>query len=179
MSPIYSCARFVAFVVTILSFVVVAQENLRAQLSPEYRKWLDEDVRWIINSQERKQFMKLTSDQSRDQFVIDFWERRNSTPGAKENPFKEEHYRRLAFSNEHFAEGVPGWRTDRGRIYIVYGPPDSIVAHPSTATSSADEIWLYHHMKGGGDEVTLKFVDNCQCGDYHLQSDLPNNEWRN
>jgi GWxTD domain-containing protein len=176
MRPIYFCAGFLALAITMLSRAVVGQESLGAQLTPEYRKWLDEDVRWIMKPQERRQFLNLTSNQSRNQFVIDFWERRNPTPGSKENSFKKEHYHRLAFSNEHFAAGVAGSKTDRGRIYVVYGPPDSIVTHDSSSSSPRDEVWLYRHMKGGGDEVTLKFVDDCYCGGYCLQNEPPNNE---
>src|SRR5690242_5906905 len=95
-----------------------------AQLSPEYRKWLTEDVRWIISNQERQSFLQRNSDEDRDRFVATFWEQRNPTPGSQPNPFKEEHYRRLAFANQHFAATAPGWKTDRGRVYILYGPPD-------------------------------------------------------
>lgn len=87
-----------------------------------YKKWLEEDVAWIITDQERADFAKLSTDKQRDEFVVAFWERRNPTPGSTENKFKEEHYRRLAYANSHFANGVPGWKTDRGRKYILYGP---------------------------------------------------------
>ena len=176
LRPLRFSAPSVVLMAVILCVAAIAQEALRVQLSPEYRKWLDEDVRWIMKPQERRQFLSLTSNQSRNQFVIDFWERRNPTPGSKENSFKKEHYHRLAFSNEHFATGVAGSKTDRGRIYVVYGPPDSIVTHDSSSTSPRDEVWLYRHMKGGGYEVTLKFVDDCYCGGYCLQNEPPNNE---
>ena len=87
-----------------------------------YKKWLSEDVRWIITDQERADFKRLSTDKQRDDFVVAFWERRNPIPGSSENKFKEEHYRRLAYANTHFAAGVPGWKTDRGRRYILYGP---------------------------------------------------------
>jgi GWxTD domain-containing protein len=87
-----------------------------------YAKRLDEDVVWIISKQERIDFEKLSTDRQRDEFVVAFWERRNPSPGSTENKFKEEHYRRLAYANTHFAAGVPGWKTDRGRRYILYGP---------------------------------------------------------
>jgi len=88
-----------------------------------YKKWLEEDVAWIITGQERADFVKLSTDKQRDEFVVAFWERRNPRPGSSENKFKEQHYRRLAYANTHFAAGVPGWKTDRGRMYILYGPP--------------------------------------------------------
>ena len=169
-------AFVIAFAVTILSVSALSQDTSRVPLGPEYRKWLTEDVHWIIRSQERQSFLNLTSDRARDQFVASFWERRNPSPGSQENAFKEEHYRRLAFANEHFAAGIPGWKTDRGRIYIIYGPPDSIAAHPLASTESALEVWFYRHLRGK-DSVSLKFVDACRCGDYHLQTELPSDEW--
>jgi GWxTD domain-containing protein len=102
-------------------------------MSPEsklpeiYKKWLEEDVRWIISDKERADFKQLSSDKQRDDFVIAFWERRNPTPAAQHNQFKEQHYQRLAYANTHFAESAPGWKTDRGRIYILFGPPDKVV----------------------------------------------------
>ena len=142
-----------------------------AQLNPEYRKWLSEDVRWIITDQERKSFAGLKNDEDRDHFVAAFWERRNPTPGSQPNPFKEEHYRRLAFANNHFAASAPGSMTDRGRVYIVYGPPDSIQMQAST--TYPQQVWVYRHMQGKTDEVQLKFVDRCQCGDYRLETPIP------
>jgi GWxTD domain-containing protein len=92
-----------------------------------YEDWLDEDVRWIISPEERAAFHQLASDEARDQFIEAFWQRRDPTPDTLENEFKQEHYRRILYANEHFAAGaVPGWETDRGHIYIVYGPADQI-----------------------------------------------------
>ena len=150
-----------------------SQDSNPAQLAPEYQKWLTEDVHWIIKSREQNAFLKLTSDPERDQFVTQFWERRNPHPDSNENSFKQEHYRRLAFSNEHFAAGIPGDKTDRGRIYVVFGPPDSIVKHPAKSTSRPDEIWEYRHIPGKGHNVNFKFVDRCACGNFELDSDLP------
>src|SRR5208282_5468082 len=94
---------------------------LKIELSKTYRKWLDEDVRWIITDEEKSAFMQLSNDEERDQFIEAFWQRRDPTPDTEENEFKEEHYRRIAYANEHFAAGIPGWKTDRGRTYIVFG----------------------------------------------------------
>lgn len=91
-----------------------------------YKKWLEEDVRWIITDQERADFKKLADDKERDRFIAEFWERRNPTPGRSRNIVKEEHYQRLAYVDQHFSEDVPGWKTDRGRVYIMWGPPDDI-----------------------------------------------------
>ncbi len=100
------------------------------KLGGVYKKWLDEDVRWIITDEELSAFKKLTNNAERDMFIEGFWQRRDPTPDTAENEYKEEHYRRIAYANEHFAAGMPGWRTDRGRIYIMYGPPTSIDSHP-------------------------------------------------
>lgn len=151
-----------------------AQQELYPGLPPAYQKWIDEDVRWIISTQEREAFLKLASNNERDHFVIEFWERRNPNPGSKDNPFKEEHYRRMAFSNAHFAEKMPGWKTDRGRVYIVYGPPDSIIKHSSLGTNPPEEVWSYRHMPGAHGDVSLQFVDHCVCGEYALEKNPPN-----
>jgi GWxTD domain-containing protein len=139
-------------------------------LSPEYSKWLNEDVGYIIDDVERTAFLRLTTDQERDKFVVQFWERRNPTPGAA-NKVKEEHYRRLAYANQHFAAGVPGWRTDRGHIYIVYGPPDEKESHPRG--NGSVEIWLYHHVEGIGNNATITFVDSTGRGDFRLAPGAP------
>ena len=131
-----------------------------------WRKWLNEDVVYIITDQERADAGMLTTDQERDDFVGAFWERRNPTPGSAENPFKEEHYRRFAYANEHFGAGVPGWRTDRGRLYIVHGAPASIDSHPTL--SPPVEEWHYGFIEGMGKDVTFRFVDTCHYGEYRL-----------
>ncbi|HLM83502.1 MAG TPA: GWxTD domain-containing protein [Terriglobales bacterium] len=157
---------------------------LKIELSKTYRKWLDEDVRWIITDQERSAFMQLSNDEERDQFIEAFWQRRDPTPDTEENEFKEEHYRRIAYANEHFAAGIPGWKTDRGRMYIVFGPADEIDSHPSGGTYQRPmeegggetstfpfETWRYRYIEGIGQEVIIEFVDSCMCGDYHMTID--------
>ena len=86
---------------------------------------------YIITDAERNAFKSLQSDPELEHFIEQFWQRRDPTPGTVENEFKEEHYRRIAYANDHFAGGIPGWKTDRGRIYITYGPPDEKESHPS------------------------------------------------
>ncbi|MGA7766775.1 MAG: GWxTD domain-containing protein [Candidatus Sulfotelmatobacter sp.] len=108
---------------------VARNASLNGSIPQLYEKWLHEDVRWIITDQERADFKSLSTDKQRDDFVIAFWKRRNPTPGSPENRFKETHYQRIAYANQHFAAGIPGWKTDRGRIYIVYGPPDELEYH--------------------------------------------------
>lgn len=157
---------------------------LKQELGKTYKKWLDEDVRWIITDEERSAFMQLSNDEERDQFIEAFWARRDPTPDTPENEFKEEHYRRIAYANEHFAAGIPGWKTDRGRIYIMYGPADEIESHPSggtydrpmeegggTTSTFPFEDWRYRYLEGVGQEVIIEFVDTCMCGDYHMTMD--------
>jgi GWxTD domain-containing protein len=166
--------------------------NSAQNLSP-YQRWLSEEVPYIITDEERSAFKKLSTDEEREAFIEQFWERRNPNPGSPENKFKEEYYRRIAYANEHYAGGIPGWKTDRGRIYIVYGPPDEIDAflHGSASHNFAKptQIWRYRHIQEyappkqvivqGRTElkaqttdrlnVTMKFVDVCSCGDYRLE----------
>jgi GWxTD domain-containing protein len=155
-----------------------------AELKGEYKKWLDEDVRWIITDEESKAFKNLANDEERDQFIEQFWLRRNPNPDSPDNEFRDEHYARIAYSNEHFAAGKPGWLTDRGHIYIAYGKPDSIDSHPSggnydrpmeegggNTSTYPFEIWHYRYLEGVGDNIDIEFVDTCMCGDYHATID--------
>src|SRR5215472_11470307 len=159
-------------------------KSLKRELSKEHRKWLDEDVRWIITDDERKAFMQLSNDEERDKFIEAFWDRRNPNPDSEDNEFKDEHYRRIEYANEHFAAGVPGWKTARGRIYIIYGPPDETDSHPSGGTYERPmeegggetstypfEDWRYRYIEGIGQEVIIEFVDPCMCGEYHMTMD--------
>ena len=163
-------------------------KSLYKELNPTDKKWLDEDVRYIITDEEREAFLKLSNEEERDAFIEQFWLRRDPTPDTPENEFKEEHYRRIAYANEHFASGVPGWRTDRGRIYIVFGPPDEIDAHPSGGTYERPyeegggetstypfEDWRYRYIEGIGNEVIIEFVDQCMCNEYKISTN-PNDK---
>ncbi len=161
-----------------------AKKELRKELKGPYRKWLDEDVPYIITDDERKAFLSLSNDEEREAFIESFWQRRNPNPDSPENEFRDEHYRRIQYANDHFAAGKPGWKTDRGHIYIAFGPPDSIDSHPAgglyerpmeegggeTATFPF-EIWHYRYIEGIGDNIDIEFVDSCQCGDYHFTID--------
>jgi GWxTD domain-containing protein len=146
--------------------LAAAQVAPRKEIPPAYRKWLNEDVVWIITDEERADFKKLTTDEQGDEFVAAFWERGNPNPSSAENKFREEHYRRIAYANLHFGSGIPGWKNDRGRIYIMYGPPDSIESNPGFSPPS--EVWHYACLKGIGRNVVLDFIDNCRCGEYAL-----------
>lgn len=159
------------------------RKELRKELKGAYKTWLNQDVAYIITEQERKAFESLSNDEERDAFIEAFWQRRNPDPESPDNTYKDEHYRRIAYANEHFSAGMPGWRTDRGHIYIVYGPPDDIEDHPGgyyerTAeegggpiTTYPFQVWHYRHIDGIGDDVTMEFVDTCQCNDYHYSLD--------
>ncbi|HLJ79365.1 MAG TPA: GWxTD domain-containing protein [Acidobacteriaceae bacterium] len=160
------------------------QKQLHQELGETYKKWLDEDVRWIITDQEKKAFLSLSNDEERDAFIEQFWRRRNPNPDSPENEFREEHYRRIAYANEHFAAGKPGWMTDRGHIYIAYGAPDSTDSHPSGGPYERPmeegggqtetfpfEVWHYRYIEGIGENVDIEFVDTCMCSDYHMTID--------
>lgn len=157
---------------------------LKNELSPEDKKWLDEDVTYIITDQERAAFKNLANQEERDQFIEQFWQRRNPNADSPENEFREQHYLRIAYANEHFAAGKPGWRTDRGHIYIAFGKPDSIDSHPSggnydrpveegggNTSTFPFEVWHYRYLEGVGDNIDIEFVDTCMCGDYHATID--------
>lgn len=148
-----------------------AQSEAKNSPASAYSKWLNEDVVYIIDDAERAAFQTLAAKEERDKFIEQFWERRNPSPGSPTNAFKVEHYRRIAFANQHFrtVSGAPGWQTDRGHIYIVYGPPDEIDSHPSTAQKPIGvEVWTYRHVEGVGDNDSITFVDRTGRGDYHL-----------
>jgi len=183
------CFQFL--ILCFFATVAVAQttapkKHAQKQTAPEsaYRHWTDYDVAYIITDAEKQAFQRLSTDEERDQFIEQFWLRRDPTPDTVENEFKEEHYRRIAYVNERFASGVPGWRTDRGMIYIKYGAPDEIEPHPSGGTYQRPieqggsqtvtypfEIWRYRYIEGVGTNVLLEFVDQSQTGEYRLTID--------
>jgi len=159
-------------------------KEFKKEVSKEYRDWLEKDVAYIITPEEEAAFKSLSNNEERDQFIEQFWLRRDPTPDTPENEYKEEHYRRIAYANEHFAAGKPGWMTDRGKIYIRFGPPDEIDAHPSggyylrpteegggSTSTYPFETWRYRYIEGIGSQVEIEFVDTCQCGDYHISLD--------
>src|ERR1700720_3544674 len=154
------------------------------ELDPPYKQWLNEDVIYIISPSERQAFLQLETNEEREQFIEQFWLRRSATPDLPDNDFKEEHYRRIAYANEHYASGIPGWKTDRGRMYIMWGPPDEIESHPTggtydrpmdegggSTTTYPWETWRYRYMEGIGENVIMEFVDPSGTGEYHLTMD--------
>jgi GWxTD domain-containing protein len=160
------------------------QKELRGEIKGTYKVWLNEEVPYIISDDERKSFLSLSNDEERDAFIEAFWQRRNPNPDSPENEYREEHYRRIAYANEHFPAGKPGWKTDRGHIYISFGAPDSIDSHPSGGSYERPidegggetstfpfETWHYRYLEGIGENIDIEFVDTCMCGDYHFTID--------
>src|SRR5882757_3529725 len=160
------------------------EDKLRKELETPYRKWMNEDVAYIISDEERAAFKRLQTDEEREQFIEQFWLRRDPTPDTIENEFKEEHYRRIAYTNEQFASGIPGWKTDRGRIYITYGPPDEKETHPSggsyerppeegggSTSTFPFEQWRYRYIEGIGSDIIIEFVDPTMSGEYRMTMD--------
>lgn len=157
----------------------------KKELETPYKKWLDEDVVYIISQEEKQAFQQLNSGEERQQFVEQFWLRRDPTPLTTENEFKAEFYRRIAYANEHFAApGIAGWRTDRGRIYIQYGPPDELEAHPGGGTLQRPaeqgggttqtypfEQWRYRYIFGIGENIIIEFIDPNSTGEYRMTMD--------
>ena len=155
--------------------------NVKPELKKAYKDWLDKDVTYIITDEERKAFKKLATDDERERFIEEFWRRRDPDPDTDENEFKEEYYERIAYANEHFASGIPGWKTDRGRIWIMYGKPDGQESHPmggqydrpsyegggSTSTYPF-ETWFYRYLPGVGSGVEIEFVDPTGSGEYRI-----------
>src|SRR5271154_3214788 len=161
-----------------------SDKELRKELDSQYRKWLDEDVVYIISPEERSAFLHLATNEEREQFIEQFWQRRNPDPDSADNTFKEEHYRRIAYVNEHFSSGIPGWRPDHGQIYIMWGPADEIDSHPAGGSYNRPseegggetstypfEDWRYRYLEGIGENVELEFVDPTSSGEYHLTTD--------
>jgi len=173
------------------SFTVFAQDDNKKEkkkpkqtkesISSVYKRWLDEDVRWIITDEERKTFQALKTDDEREQFIEQFWLRRDPDPDTDVNEYREEYYQRIAYANENFSSGIPGWKTDRGRIYIMFGKPDEKESHPSggsydrptwegggTTSTYPFEIWWYRYLEGVGSDVEIEFVDPTGSGEYRI-----------
>lgn len=160
------------------------QKSLEQELLPVYRQWLNGPVSYIITSEERSAFLHLETNEERENFIENFWQRRNPDPESAENTYKEEYYRRIAYTNEHYSSGIPGWKTDRGRIYIMWGKPDETDSHPAggpynrpfeegggETSTYPFEDWRYRYLPGIGENVEIEFVDPSGSGEYHLSMD--------
>ncbi len=155
--------------------------NVGKEVKEVYKKWINNDVLYIITKDEKKAFNQLKTDEERENFIENFWRRRDPNPDTEENEYREEYYERIAYANEHYASGIPGWRTDRGRTYIAWGKPDSVESHPSggsydrpsyegggSTTTYPFEVWFYRHLDGVGDGLEIEFVDPTGTGEYRL-----------
>src|SRR5437870_3449052 len=154
------------------------------ELESSYRQWLTEDVTYIISPDERNAFLQLDTNEESEQFIEQFWLRRSNNPDLPDNDFKEEHYRRIAYANEHYASGIPGWKTDRGRMYIMWGPADEVESHPTGGTYDRPmeegggststypwETWRWRYLEGIGENVIIEFVDPSGSGEYRMTMD--------
>jgi len=157
------------------------ERKKKEELKSVYKNWLDEDVSYIITDEERKAFKALKTDEERDQFIEQFWLRRDPDPDTPENEYKEEYFQRIQYANEKFASGIPGWRTDRGRIYIMFGKPDELESHPAggsyerpsyegggSTSTYPFETWWYRYIEGIGSDVEIEFVDPSGSGEYRI-----------
>lgn len=155
--------------------------NVGKEMKDAYKKWITTDVAYIITKDEKKAFYALKTDEERENFIENFWRRRDPNPDTEENEYREEYYERIAYANEHFTSGIPGWKTDRGRVYIAWGKPDSIESHPSggtydrpsyegggSTTTYPFEIWFYRHLDNVGDGLEIEFVDPTGTGEYRI-----------
>jgi len=155
--------------------------NVKPELKKAYKDWLEKDVAYIITDDERRAFKKLETDEERERFIEEFWRRRDPDPDTDENEFREEYYERIAYANEHYTSGIPGWKTDRGRIYITWGKPDEVESHPSGGSYEREsyegggststypfERWFYRYLPGVGSGIELEFVDPTGSGEYRL-----------
>jgi len=186
LAPLVAVAILIAAAVSMAGLHLGPSKQLSAatkvplstSAKSSYSKWIDEDVVYIVDDAERAAFVSLASDEERDHFIAQFWERRNPTPGSPQNAFKEEHYRRIAYADKHFQtpSGALGWRTDRGHMYIVFGPPDAIESHAKGRQKPfSTEIWLYRHVEGIGDNGFITFIDRTGRGDFRLAPGNPLN----
>ncbi len=157
------------------------QQSLAEEQENYFKRWLKEDVVYIISPQERAVFEKLNTPEEREQFIEQFWYRRDPDPRTSTNEFKDEHYRRIAYANERFSSGLPGWVTDRGRVYIIHGPPAEIESHPTggnynrpfhegggSTSTYPFEVWRYRYIEGMGNDIVIEFVDPTMSGEYRL-----------
>jgi len=161
-----------------------AENRLKKELDGPYKKWMEEEVGWIITDEERTAWKRLQTDDERQAFIEEFWLRRDPTPDTEENEYKEEHYRRIQWANDRYASGIPGWKTDRGMVYIKYGPPDDIDDHSSggpgvrpieegggETTFFPYQIWRYRHIDGVGEDVEIEFLDKSMTNEYRITID--------
>ena len=179
---------FSALIVTVNISAQPATKNSDPQDKPRkvkpepnkaFKQWLQE-VEPIVRPGELDAWNKLQTDEEREQFILEFWRLRDTDPDTEENEYREAYFERMAYVNEHFSAGIPGHKTDRGKIYLKYGKPDEIESHPSggsyqppsherySATATYPfEKWWYRHIPGHND-VEIEFVDPSGTGEYRI-----------
>ena len=169
---------------TLVSSLLLGSLGAQSQQEEQedyFKKWLDEDVIYTITEEEKSVFKKLQTPEEKERFIEQFWTRRDPSPQTSYNEFKEEHYRRVQYSNDHFGSGIPGWKTDRGMIYIKNGEPDRIESHPSgghyqrpswegggSTSTYPFEIWEYRYLEGVGQDIEIEFVDPTLTGEFRI-----------
>ncbi|TMQ59566.1 MAG: GWxTD domain-containing protein [Candidatus Eisenbacteria bacterium] len=122
-------------------------------------------LRYIATQQESDEMGRLKGEEERKAFWDSFWRKRDPTPETPENEARDEFYQRVQYANQHFSTGSPGWKTDMGRIYVSYGPPDEVVRNPFNFDRPPEEIWYYYRER-----KTFVFVDRDGFGRYELVS---------
>lgn len=161
------------FAVFIICGDVDAQKR---DLPPRFKKWLNEEVVYIITPVEKDVFLELTTDRERDLFIEAFWKQRDPTSTSPVNEAKEEHYRRIEHANHFFGRATPkaGWRTDRGRIYILLGEPNDIQSIEGSSMVYNSVIWFYQGKTKLGlpPGFNLVFFQAGGTGEYKLYSPL-------
>lgn len=182
----FAVSAFVATLLVGASFAQIDDPMDKPRMTTEekariYDDWVSKDVRYIITEEEKKAFKALKTDEERENFIESFWRRRDPNPDTEENEYREEYYERIAYANEHFTSGKPGWMTDRGRIYIAWGKPDSVESRPmggaydrpaweggGTTTTYPFEVWFYRYLEGIGSGIEIEFVDPTGTGEYRI-----------
>lgn len=155
--------------------------KVKTEMNRAFKDWLEKDVGPIITEAEKRVFLSLKTDEEREKFIQIFWDNRDPNPDTEENEYREEYYERVAYANANFTSGIPGWKTDRGRIYIKWGKPDSVESRPSggaydrpayhgggSTTTYPFETWFYRHLDGVGDGIEIEFVDTTGTGEYRM-----------
>lgn len=139
-------------------------QSSQTALTESYTRWVGEDVAYIITTDEKRAFLMLKTNEERELFIAEFWQRRDPNPSTSDNEYRAEHYSRIAYANQRFTfNDTAGWRTDRGRIYITYGKPDEV------QKSSSQEVWIYNVLPGRGRDVKVEFLDKSGTGDFRLR----------
>ena len=181
-----------ATILSLSAFFVVSSQTPATEPDKKPRKvtsertnvikdWIEKEGSLVVTPAEARAIKALKTDEERENFIATIWRRRDPDPDTEENEFREQFYERIAYANEHFSSGKPGWMTDRGRIYIRWGKPDSIESRPSggsydrpayegggSTTTYPFEIWFYRHLDTVGDGIEVEFVDPTGTGEYRI-----------